>query len=214
MNTLAHLPARQLEMNGIAAVEFETNESLFFDSYRRNRTTGSFILIDPLANATVGAAMICEDQHQPQRTVESEDAGTASVAAGQGAVTLLERQQRHGHRPGILLIEGREALAKQLEQSLFERGFEVLVLEGDTLSSEVLPLLLKPLWSAGLVVIYSCQSIAQADRDAIEALAADYAFDLAALHLSADDREAVRQVLALTKSLYTEIRSENQRTVN
>jgi len=214
INTLAHLPARQLEMNGIAAVEFETNESLFFDSYCRNRTTGSFILIDPLANATVGAAMICEDQHQPQPTVESEDAGTASVAAGQAAITLLERQQRHGHRPGILLLEGREVLAKQLERSLFERGFEALVLEGDTLSSEVLPLLLKPLWSAGLLVIYSCQSIAQAERDAIEALAADYAFDLAALHLSADDCEAVRQVLALTKSLYTEIRSENQRTVN
>src|SRR6266513_2762889 len=214
VNTLAHTPADQLEMNGIAAVEFETSEPLFFDSYRRNRTTGSFILIDPTANATVGAAMICEDQHQPQRTVESEDAETASVASGQGAVTLLERQHRHGHGPGILLIEGREALAKQLERSLFERGFEVLVLEGDTLSSAVLPLLLKPLWSAGLLVIYSCQAIAPADRDAIKALAADYAFDLAALHLSADDREAVRQVLALTKSLYAEIRSEDQRTVN
>jgi hypothetical protein len=214
VNTLAHAPAHQLEMNGIAAVEFETSESLFFDSYRRNRTTGSFILIDPLANATVGAAMICKDRHQPQRTVESEDAGTASFASGQGAVTLLERQHRHGHHPGILLIEGREALVKQLERSLFERGFEVLVLEGGALSSEALPLLLKPLWSAGLLVIYSCQAIAQADRDVIEALAADYAFDLAALHLSADDREAVRQVLALTKSLYTEIRSEDQRTVN
>jgi len=43
VNTLAHAPAHQLEMNSIAAVEFETNESLFFDSYRRNRTTGSFI---------------------------------------------------------------------------------------------------------------------------------------------------------------------------
>jgi len=66
-----------------------------------------------------------------------------------GAVTLLERQHRHGHRPGIVLVEGREALAKQLERSLFERGFEVLVLEGGTLSSQALPLLLKPLWSAG-----------------------------------------------------------------
>lgn len=214
VDTLAHAPAHQLEMNGIAAVEFETNESLFFDSYRRNRTTGSFILIDPIANATVGAAMICEDQHQPQRTVESEDAETASVASGQGAVTLLERQRRHGHHPAIFLVEGRKALAKQLERSLFERGFEVLVLEGDTLSSEALPLLLKPLWSAGLLVIYSCRAIAQADRHAIKALAADYAFDLAALHLSADDREAVRQVLALTKSLHAEMRSEDQRTVN
>jgi bifunctional enzyme CysN/CysC len=214
VNTLAHAPAHQLEMNGIAAVEFETNESLFFDSYRRNRTTGSFILIDPLANATVGAAMIYEDQDQPQGTVESVDAGTARVASGQGAVTLQERQHRHGHRPGILLVEGREALAKQLERSLFERGFEVLVLEGGTLSLQAHPPLLKTLWSAGLLVIYSCQAIAQADRDAIKALGGDYAFDLAALQLPADDREAVRHVLELTESLHTEIRPENQRAVN
>ena len=45
-------------MNDIAAVEFETTMPLFFDPYERNRTTGSFILIDPLTNATVGAAMI------------------------------------------------------------------------------------------------------------------------------------------------------------
>ncbi len=201
VNTLAHAPADQLEMNGIAAVEFETNEPLFFDSYRRNRTTGSFILIDPLANSTVGAAMIYEPRQPSEGAVESE--GTARVGS---EVTSRERQQRHGHRPAILLVEGRSALAKQLERSLFERGFEVLVLEGDTLSSEALPLILKPLWSAGLVVIYSSTAIAQANRDAIKALATDCAFDLA---LPADDREAVRQVLALTESL--EIR---QRTVN
>ena len=201
VNTLAHAPADQLEMNGIAAVEFETNEPLFFDSYRRNRTTGSFILIDPLANSTVGAAMIYEPRQPSEGAVESE--GTARVGS---EVTSRERQQRHGHRPAILLVEGRSALAKQLERSLFERGFEVLVLEGDTLSREALPLILKPLWSAGLVVIYSSTAIAQANRDAIKALATDCAFDLA---LPADDREAVRQVLALTESL--EIR---QRTVN
>ena len=196
VNTLAHTPADQLEMNGIAAVEFETSEPLFFDSYRRNRTTGSFILIDPLANSTVGAAMIYEVRRTSEGAVESE-------------VTPLERQQRHGHRPAILLVEGRSALAKQLERSLFERGFEVLLLEGDTLSPEALALILKPLWSAGLVVIYSSTAIAQANRNAIKALAADCAFDLA---LPAGDREAVRQVLALTESL--EIRSKDQRTVN
>ena len=201
INTLAHAPADQLEMNGIAAVEFETNEPLFFDPYRRNRTTGSFILIDPLANSTVGAAMIYEPRQPSNGAVESE--GTARVGS---EVTPRERQQRHGHRPAILLVEGRSALARQLERSLFERGFEVLVLEGDTLSPEALPLLLKPLWSAGLVVIYSSTAIAQANRDAIKALAADCAFDLA---LPADDREAVRRVLALTESL--EIR---RRTVN
>ena len=34
---------------------------MYFDSYATNRTTGSFILIDALSNATVGAAMIRED---------------------------------------------------------------------------------------------------------------------------------------------------------
>jgi hypothetical protein len=97
---------------------------------------------------------------------------------------------------------------------LFERGFEVLVLEGGTLSSQALSLVLKPLWSAGLLVIYSCQALARADRDAIKALAADYAFDLAALQLPADDREAVRHVLVLMESLQAEIRSEDQRAVN
>ncbi|PYU67434.1 MAG: sulfate adenylyltransferase subunit CysN [Acidobacteria bacterium] len=212
VNTLAHAPTHQLEMNGIAAVEFETNESLFFDSYRRNRTTGSFILIDPIANATVGAAMIYEARQQSLGAVESE--GTARVKTDQGTVTLQERQQRHGYRPAILLVEGRGALVKQLERSLFERGFEVLVLEGDTLSSEALPLLLKSLWSAGLLVISSSTAIAQANREAIKALAADCAFDLAALQLPTDDREAVRQVLALTESLHTEIRSKDQITVN
>ena len=45
-------------MNDIATVEVETTSPLFFDSYRQNRTTGSFIIIDPLTNATLGAGMI------------------------------------------------------------------------------------------------------------------------------------------------------------
>ena len=36
----------------------EPQRPLFFDPYRRNRDTGSFILIDPLTNETVGAGMI------------------------------------------------------------------------------------------------------------------------------------------------------------
>ena len=35
-----------------------TNAPLMVDRYRRNRTTGSFILIDESTNDTVGAGMI------------------------------------------------------------------------------------------------------------------------------------------------------------
>jgi len=61
VNTLAEEPATRLEMNEIGSVEFETHVPLFFDPYSSNRTTGSLILIDPAANATVGAGMIQEE---------------------------------------------------------------------------------------------------------------------------------------------------------
>ena len=50
--------AGQLGMNDIGRVTIRTTVPLFFDEYRRNRTTGSFILIDEATNNTVGAGMI------------------------------------------------------------------------------------------------------------------------------------------------------------
>jgi bifunctional enzyme CysN/CysC/sulfate adenylyltransferase subunit 1 len=51
-------PASALQMNDIAEVEFETNLPLFFERYEDSRPLGSFILIDPLSNATAAAGMI------------------------------------------------------------------------------------------------------------------------------------------------------------
>jgi bifunctional enzyme CysN/CysC len=47
-----------LLLNEIGRVTLRTTAPLFFDDYRRNRETGSFILIDEATNATVGAGMI------------------------------------------------------------------------------------------------------------------------------------------------------------
>lgn len=45
-------------MNDLARVTIKTNSPLLFDSYRRNRMTGSMILVDPKSNATIAAGMI------------------------------------------------------------------------------------------------------------------------------------------------------------
>jgi len=42
----------------------ESQRPLFFDPYGKNRTTGSFILIDPITNETLGAGMILEPQDE------------------------------------------------------------------------------------------------------------------------------------------------------
>jgi sulfate adenylyltransferase subunit 1 len=45
-------------MNDMARVSLRTTKPLFFDSYRRNRQTGSLILVDEGTNETVAAGMI------------------------------------------------------------------------------------------------------------------------------------------------------------
>jgi bifunctional enzyme CysN/CysC len=47
-----------LGLNEIGRVSLRTTVPLFFDEYRRNRTTGSFILVDEVTNNTVGAGII------------------------------------------------------------------------------------------------------------------------------------------------------------
>jgi bifunctional enzyme CysN/CysC len=50
--------AEELKLNEIGRVRLRITAPLFFDEYRRNRTTGSFILVDETTNNTVGAGMI------------------------------------------------------------------------------------------------------------------------------------------------------------
>jgi len=47
-----------LGMNDLARVTLHTAAPLFFDSYKKNRQTGSVILVDEAANTTVAAGMI------------------------------------------------------------------------------------------------------------------------------------------------------------
>src|SRR5258708_24482988 len=126
INTLEKEPATHLNMNDIASVEFEAHVPLFFDPYACNRATGSFILIDAISNATVGAGMIQADPSDPQGKKEPE---IASVDIPQDRVSAEERYQPHGHRPATFLLENQPALASRLERALFEQGFEVLHLD-------------------------------------------------------------------------------------
>jgi bifunctional enzyme CysN/CysC len=66
VNTLAlDTDDQPLRLNDIGRVRLRTTEPLAFDSYRRNRVTGAFILIDEATNETVAAGMI-EDHDAPE----------------------------------------------------------------------------------------------------------------------------------------------------
>jgi sulfate adenylyltransferase large subunit len=204
IRSLASEQAEQLQMNDIATVEVETSSPLFFDPYRQNRTTGSFIIIDPLTNATLGAGMI--------QAALSENTDPLPSLPGQHAeatVANLERYQRHGHYPAIFSTVARPALAKRLERSLFEAGFEAIVVDAKARSL----LSAKDSWSilyaSGFAVIYANAFLEAEERAELEALAGGRYFDLDSLDLPADDADAAQRVLALAESL--RIANERQR---
>jgi sulfate adenylyltransferase large subunit len=60
VNTLEHVPADQLGLNEIGRVRLRTSAPLMLDTYARNRTTGSFILIDEATNDTVAGGMVLD----------------------------------------------------------------------------------------------------------------------------------------------------------
>jgi sulfate adenylyltransferase subunit 1 (EFTu-like GTPase family) len=59
VNTLAHESADELTLNEIGRVSLRTSAPLLVDPYSRNRTTGSFILIDEATGDTAAAGMVC-----------------------------------------------------------------------------------------------------------------------------------------------------------
>jgi len=197
VHTFAPEPAQRLEMNDIASIEFESASPLFFDSYERNRITGSFILIDPLSNATVGAAMLGENQ--PETSSNRE---ISSQNLTQTPVTAAERFARHGHRPAIVLADGRQVLAGLLERKLFQRGYEVLLATAaETSSPEQFLALARGTQAAGLILIYSAAALDVPAKRTLSTLAADGFFDLAAQNLPPDDHAALAIILPRFESL-------------
>jgi hypothetical protein len=198
MQTLDREPAIELRMNDIASVEFEAVSPLFFDPYRQNRVTGSFILIDPLSNATVGAAMIEGDVAARPESVARDAAVDAPWAK---PLAVEERHTRHGHLPALIFADARPELAAYLERALFAQGFEALHVSGGELTSHDPQTVLSLAEKLGLVVILSAPSMDSGRKAEWKKIAADrgldLVFDLAEHKLPADDQDALPAVLAL-----------------
>jgi sulfate adenylyltransferase large subunit len=90
IQTLEQEPATALEMNAIGVVELETSKPLFIDLYSHNRATGSFILIDPVSNATVAAGMI--RQFLADRQTIAPEHGVAAIQVNGETAALLEQE--------------------------------------------------------------------------------------------------------------------------
>ena len=125
-------------LNDIGRVRLRTNRPLVFDSYARNRATGSFILVDEATNDTVAAGMVLAAAPAPALEPTALGTRTANVRWQGHALTPDERARALGHRGATIWItglpaSGKSTLAGGLERALVERAAPALRLDGDNL---------------------------------------------------------------------------------
>ncbi|MEX0594469.1 MAG: sulfate adenylyltransferase subunit CysN, partial [Balneolaceae bacterium] len=124
--------ASELALNEIGRVRIETAEPLYFDPYKLNNATGSFILIDPASNVTVAAGMIREASTRTGagKPTEGSTAGQSDPKASPNVVwepwniAREEREKRNGHSAKLLWFTGisgagKSTIAKALERRLW-----------------------------------------------------------------------------------------------
>jgi bifunctional enzyme CysN/CysC len=131
------MAAKSLELNDIGRLKIRTSSPLAVDDYRRNRTTGSFILVDEATNDTVGAGMIVETITNGDKPTDGSGR-SPNVTWQEGGITREERWSTLGQKGATvwftgLPASGKSTIAAALEQHLVSRGRLAYRLDGDNL---------------------------------------------------------------------------------
>jgi len=130
VNTLEHLAAPTLGLNGIGVAEITTDREVVFEPYAAeggspNRVLGGFILIDKMTNATVACGML----HFALRRALNIHPQHLDVGRETHA-------QIKGQRPAVLWFTGlsgagKSTIANLVEKKLVARGRHTFLLDGD-----------------------------------------------------------------------------------
>jgi bifunctional enzyme CysN/CysC len=126
-----------LEVNDIGRVTIHATSPLFFDEYRMNRTTGSFILVDPATDLTVAAGMITGAGSEP--AISSGDSVVAeNITFHPSSLSREERRTALGTSGATIWMtglsgSGKSTIAAAAEHTLVSSGRNAYMLDGDNL---------------------------------------------------------------------------------
>ncbi|MER6667320.1 adenylyl-sulfate kinase [Amycolatopsis japonica] len=115
--------AKSLSLNEIGRIRLRARQPLLFDSYRRNRSTGGFLLVDEHSGATVAAGMITGPSVTASNVVWHTAAVSRAERATRGLTVWLTG----------LSASGKSSVAVELERRLVASSRPAYLLDGDNL---------------------------------------------------------------------------------
>lgn len=140
VNTLEKSDVDHLELNEIGRVVITTVKPLFFDPYKNNRQTGSFVLIDPVSHNTVAVGMIIDKVSSDDLPSRITDHDMKKIVNGESLVDEKEYRKVYNQNASTIWLtglhgSGKNALAFSLEKQLFELGAITVMLDGKSVRS-------------------------------------------------------------------------------
>ncbi|HWK65318.1 MAG TPA: sulfate adenylyltransferase subunit CysN [Rhizobiaceae bacterium] len=125
VNSFAPEACKSLEMNEVALCEISLQSPIVFDNFGEDRTTGAFILIDRLTNATIAAGMILHPLRRAAnvhwQALDVDKSARASLKQQRSAVLWFTG----------LSASGKSTIANLLEKKLHAAGRHTYLLDGD-----------------------------------------------------------------------------------
>jgi bifunctional enzyme CysN/CysC len=118
-------PANEIERNGVARVVLRSRRPLALDLYDELPRTGRGVLI---RGPQIAGGLV----------IEQAQSVTNNIVAVSQSVTAADRARANGHRGGVAWLTGlsgagKSTLAMAAQRELFNRGRQVVVLDGDNL---------------------------------------------------------------------------------
>ncbi len=129
---LSNTSSHQVERNQVAEIVLRSRRMLALDEFTKAPKSGRFVLIDKYDIS--GGGIISMEGYADQRSLITSRA--TNVTRVEQGITEEARTFRNGHRGGVLWFTGlsgagKSTLAVALEKKLFEKGYNVFVLDGD-----------------------------------------------------------------------------------
>jgi bifunctional enzyme CysN/CysC len=181
VNSGEHDAADLLQMNEIGVVEIATDSPISLNTYKNERNTGSFILVDRVTLNTVAAGMVI---HALRRS--------ENVSEHHYEIDALNRAAQKNQSSKVIWLtglsgSGKSTIANELEKQLFANGLHSYVLDGDNLRHGInkdlgftkadraenvrrVAHIAQLMSDAGLIVIVALISPFSTDRDSARAL--------------------------------------------